>query len=196
MTAVILAGGKSRRLGQDKAWLKIGGQAIIRRTLACLSPLFEEVIIVGPAYAGEFQELGVKIIPDELPETGPLGGLYSGLKASSCEWVFCCACDMPFLNSKLIAALKSQANHYNAIICKWAGKTHPLHSFYTKSCLPVIQNNLENNQLKMMDILPLLTVKYVDEKFIAQYDADGSSLFNLNTPKNLKQVIGKLNGPQ
>lgn len=186
MTAIILAGGKSSRMGQDKAWLKIGEKAIIEQLLDKLTPIFKEVIISG-SRTPDFNKLGVRIIPDELPETGPLGGIYSGLKAIDTDWAFCCACDMPFINPDLINALTCEIDA-DALICQWEGKIHPLHGFYNKTCLPVIWQALEAEQYRMLDLLPRLRVKYLDETFIAQYDPYGYSFFNLNTPEDLKRA--------
>ncbi len=187
VSAIILAGGRSRRLGRDKAWLEIGGQTIIERVLARLRPLFEEVMIVAPS-SPPFQSLGVRVVPDELPGKGPLGGLYSGLRASTKQWVFCCACDMPFLNKNLIAALTAQANQADAVICRWEGRLQPLHGLYARTCLPTIRKNLENEQKRMIDILPALKVKYPGGDFIAGYDPKGYSFFNLNTPQALNRA--------
>ena len=187
VSAIILAGGQSRRMGRDKAWLEIGGQAIIERVLARLRPLFEEVIVVGPP-SPHLQGLGVRVVPDELPGKGPLGGLYSGLRAGGSQWAFCCACDMPFLNKNLIAALSGQANQADAVICRWGNKLQPLHGLYAQTCLPVIQKNLENEQKRMLGILPSLQVKYLEENFIRGYDPKGYSFFNLNTPQALSRA--------
>lgn len=187
MSAIILAGGQSRRLGQDKAWVKVDGQVIIQRILARIKPLFKEIIVVG-SESGKFQELGVRTVSDELPDKGPLGGLYSGLRASSSKWIFCCACDMPFLNQNLIVALANQVDQTNTVLCKWEGKIQPLHGFYNKNCLPVITDKLQKGQNRVCDIFPLLKVKYLGKEFIVDYDPNGYSFFNLNTPEALKQA--------
>ncbi|MBI5789132.1 MAG: molybdenum cofactor guanylyltransferase [Candidatus Schekmanbacteria bacterium] len=188
MTALILAGGQSRRLKQDKAWLELGGKPLIRRVADCLAPLFDEILLVGAASI-RYKELGLTIIPDEQPGEGPLGGLYTGLQVAQTPWVFCCACDMPFLNPTLITALLDQIEpEYTAVVCRWEQHLHPLHAFYSQSSLPQIKQTLDVDKRRLHDLLANLRVKYIDEGFIKLYDPQGLSFFNLNTPDALQKA--------
>lgn len=187
MTAVILAGGQSRRMEQNKAWLEIGGRPVIQRVLSQVAPLFEEIIIAGDS-SPDLQNLGVKIVSDKFKGKGPLAGLYTGLITSRSEWIFCCACDMPFLNKKLLLALKGQASRVDTVICQWEGRLQPLHGFYRQTCLPVIEKHLREDSLKLVDIFPSLEVKYLKDTFVKRFDQKGHSFFNLNTPDAISRA--------
>ena len=97
VTGVLLAGGKSRRMGQDKRFLSVGPGTLYGRSLAVLRAVFEQVVVVV-AQDSPSIEAEVPVLRDLIPDCGSLGGLYTGLKQAGTEWVFAVACDMPFLD--------------------------------------------------------------------------------------------------
>src|SRR3989338_6690686 len=140
MAGIILAGGKATRMGPscDKAFLKIAGEPIIKRQLKVLKKIFKEVIIVTNSKDRYKGLKGVKMIPDILPERGPLGGIYSGLLASRDRYNFFVSCDMPFINEALIKHMIDTKDNYDIIIVKKDKKFHPLFGIYSKNCIPII----------------------------------------------------------
>ena len=112
---MILAGGKSVRMGQDKAFLEVNGVPIILRVFAVLDRLFRETIIVANVKE-PYAELHIPVYTDLLPDQGALGGLYTGLVYSAFKYSFCVACDMPFLNRAVIEYLLCKAELYDAVV--------------------------------------------------------------------------------
>src|SRR6267143_373552 len=107
VTGVLLAGGKSRRMGEDKRYLVVGEQTLLERGLGVLRSIFQEVLVV---IAQDNPPLGVdaRVVRDLVPDCGSLGGLYTGLTQATAPCIFVVACDMPFLNQAVIAQFTSQ----------------------------------------------------------------------------------------
>ncbi|MBU0629464.1 MAG: molybdenum cofactor guanylyltransferase [Candidatus Margulisbacteria bacterium] len=188
MSAVILAGGQNSRMGgADKAFLKVGGERIIDRTVALLRELFDELIIVSNSperYFKKFPE--IKIVSDAIKEVGPIGGLQAGLSASSNEAVFVCACDMPALSAEAITQqrAKFEEKQPDCLIARYENRLEPLHSIYRRSLLPVIGQLIEAGQFSIRDLAGRCRKKsYFDLK-----REEKISLLNLNTPEDLKLI--------
>ena len=146
MTAVILAGGRSRRIGESKLFLEWGQQTLIAHAVALLSPLFEDLLIV--ASRENFEALTKlfpsypRIVLDVVEDKGPLGGIHAGLISARSFAAFVVGCDMPLLNPRLISFLKSLTAGYDAVVPRAPKGLEPLHSIYTRNCLPVIEGQL------------------------------------------------------
>ncbi|MFQ5794255.1 MAG: molybdenum cofactor guanylyltransferase [Candidatus Bipolaricaulia bacterium] len=204
LSAVILAGGQSRRIGQgDKAFLKLAGQRLIDRVIRAVEPLCTEVIIVTNTPA-QYQGLGTRLVEDILPGKGALGGMYSGLQAAHRPLSLIVACDMPFLNQPLIrymARLASDSDH-DAVIPR-VGKDeesgsgsatarerhlHPLYAIYRKTCLPAMEAAIEQNDLLTIAFLPAIRARFVEVEEIARFDPRRLSFFNINTPQDWERA--------
>ncbi len=190
MTAAIIAGGRSRRMKREKAFLKLGGKALIERVLEVLCPLFPHVLINSNT-PQRFQCWGVPVIPDIVPDRGPLGGIYTALVHAGTEYVFCVACDLPFLNPDLITVLQAEARNCDILVPRTSdGRHHPLHAVYSKNCLTTIKQRLQHNQLKISELFffSQLTIHYLDQKQILPFDPDSKAFMNLNTPDDFRQA--------
>jgi molybdopterin-guanine dinucleotide biosynthesis protein A len=186
-TAIILAGGKSSRLGQNKVFADIANKTIFEREFDVLQKLFSEIIII----AGNpvlFRPSGLKIYKDIIPDKGPLGGILTGLSVSATKNNFVVSCDLPFLNENVISYLCSQFISCNLLIPCWQGQLMPLHGFYSKNCLPVIENQISANNLKVLDITSHLKTKYIQEHELKKFDPEGKSFFNVNTLEDLEKA--------
>src|SRR5438094_1801899 len=150
MTGLIIAGGKSRRLGIDKRFLEIGGRPCIQRVIDAYQGLFKEVLIVADA-PEPFMSLGVKVVVDLIPGRATLGGLYTGLHFAAHDRVFAAASDMPWLSPAAIRVVLDQALSGDIVIPKLAGSLQPMHAVYAKTCLPVLSSLLEPARLKVRD---------------------------------------------
>jgi molybdopterin-guanine dinucleotide biosynthesis protein A len=183
MTGIILAGGKNSRISMTKALIKIGQQTIIENTVFLFKHLFEEVIIVTNQLKN-YQDFGVILTKDLIPNKGPLGGLYTGLKLSSNLYNFVVACDMPFVNPLIIEYLQNYTTdkNYDVIIPQFKGYVEPLFAFYTKKCLGAFRSNLKQNQLKIKDCFSQLKVKEVPCNKFASVE---KFFFNINTKEDL-----------
>ncbi len=186
-TAILLAGGESSRLGQNKAFADIANRTIFERELDVLQKLFSEIIIIA-SNPVLFRPSGLKIYKDIIPGKGPLGGILTGLSVSATKNNFIVSCDLPFLNDKIIVFLYSQFTSCNLLIPCWQGQLMPLHSFYSKNCLPVIENQISSNKLRVLGITSHLKTKYVQEFELKKYDREGKSFFNVNTLEDLENA--------
>jgi molybdenum cofactor guanylyltransferase len=187
VTGVLLAGGKSRRMGEDKRFLVVGEETLIERGLSVLRSIFQELMVV---IAQDSPPLGVdaKVVRDLVPECGSLGGLYTGLMQAATPWIFVAACDMPFLDQAVIAQFTSRRATADIVMAKLAARLHPMHALYGKQCLPVLEQMIQARQLKIQELVSYasLRVQYVTEVDLLTMDPSGRSFQNVNTPKDLE----------
>jgi molybdopterin-guanine dinucleotide biosynthesis protein A len=185
MTGAVLAGGRSTRMGTNKALLEFGGVRIIERLLETLRPLFAEVAIVAND-PGVYGYLGVPIWPDRVPGAGALGGLYTAVRNSSHSQTFCIACDMPCPSSRLIAYLQRLAPGHDAVVPRTADGYQPLHAVYGKSCVPAMESLLAARRLKIDQLFPLVRVRIVEEPELRPIDPLLHAFLNVNTREELE----------
>ena len=188
----MLAGGLSRRLGRDKALEPFGGEPLISRVIGRLATLANETVVVvnSEARAAELPlPTGAKTAVDIYPDSGSLGGIFTGLTAASNEWGFVVACDMPFLNAALIEHILSLRQGHDAVVPMLDGYPEPTHSAYSKECLPHIQRRLESGQLRIARFFDDVRVRYVQDDEVDALDADRLSFFNVNTPDDLARAL-------
>jgi molybdenum cofactor guanylyltransferase len=184
MTGIILAGGRSARMGENKAFIEIEGVPIITRVHRILSRLFQEVIIV----ANEeelFRHFDATVYRDLVPERGALGGLYTGLFYSSFPYSFCVGCDMPFLKESVITHLMKHALYEDAIVPRTKDGLQPLHAIYSKNCLEPIRRTMEQGKYKITDFFPRVKVRIIEEDEFSPLDPSQDSFININTPEEL-----------
>jgi molybdopterin-guanine dinucleotide biosynthesis protein A len=188
MTGIILAGGENRRMGTDKALLDINGRPLIERILSVFAGLFEHTIIVTNT-PDRYRSYGVEMTGDVLDIRGPLTGIYSGLLRSGDEYNFVAACDMPFLNPRLIAYMGQQAAGQDAVVPMFDGYLEPLHAVYRRSILPTIETQIRRQDRRIRGIFDHIQVRYVTDDEIVRFDPLKRSFKNLNTPKEYKEAV-------
>lgn len=170
--------------GQNKAFIKIAGEPIIRRIHSLFQKLFKEIIIVTNQKE-LFSDLNAKVYEDLIPNRGALIGLYTGLFFSSYPYSFCVACDMPFLSEKVIRYLISHIGDEDVILPKTSDGFQPLHAIYSKNCQGAINKILEEGKNKILDFYPLVKVKIIEEYQFKNLDPELKSFININTPEEL-----------
>ena len=189
VTGVLLAGGKSRRMGEDKRHLVVGEQTLLERGLAVLRSIFQDVLVV---IAQDSPSLGVdaRVVRDQVPDCGSLGGLYTGLIQATTPWVFAVACDMPFLSHAVIAQFTNRRGAVDIVMAKLAGQLHPMHALYGKRCLPVVEQMIQVRQLKIQGMVSQssLRVQYVTEEDLFTLDPSYRSFYNVNTVAELEEA--------
>ena len=187
VTGILLAGGKSRRMGEDKRHLVVGEQTLLERGLAVLRSTFQHVLVV---IAQDSPPLGVdaRVVRDLVPDCGSLGGLYSGLMQATTPWVFVVACDMPFLNQAAIAQFTSRRTTADIVMAKLDARLQPMHAIYSKQCLPVFEQMIRARQLKIQEMVSQssLRIRYVTEADLFTIDPSGRSFYNVNTLADLE----------
>jgi len=185
-SAAILVGGKSRRMGYNKAFLKIGRHTLVEKVAARLKAVFPELFLVGSNPAPYFF-LGLPFVKDIYPGCGPLVGIHAALTAATNHFVFVTACDLPFLDLGLVATIVAAAPGYDVVVPRIGEYLEPLCAVYGKGCLPVIETSFRSGQYKIAAIFPEVRVRYLEEGELRGFNL-AKAFFNLNTPKDLQRV--------
>lgn len=156
----ILAGGKSNRMGTDKALLEVHSEPLLGRMKKLIYPFCNQVFISGsnPKYSG----FDAPLIPDVFSECGPISGLYSCLKFSSSGWNLIVSVDSPFVNEELFSFLISNATDCDCVIPQHESGVEPLIGIYHKKSIPVIEEMIHAGEFKLMNLLTKLNTKYLD----------------------------------
>ena len=194
LSAVMLAGGLSRRLGRDKAVEPFGGEAMIRRVAGRLRRVAGRVVAVvndearAEALAAHLPD-DVVFAADEYPDKGSLGGLFTGLNAAGTEWAVFCACDMPFVNPDVFRLLLSKREGADAVVPVVDGRPEPVHAAYSRRCLEPMRDKILANRLKISGFFEDVRVRYVEESEIRERDPDLLSFFNINTESDLRTAL-------
>jgi molybdopterin-guanine dinucleotide biosynthesis protein A len=190
LSLALLSGGRSSRMGHDKALLPFLGRPLIQRILERLATVGEQVILSTNRPA-EYAFLNLPTYPDLLPDLGSLGGLYTALSVAGHSIVAAVACDMPFANPALFKyerLLLSQTGA-DVVIPSTPEGLEPLHAVYRRdTCLPIVQSALEAGKLKMVDWLSEVSVRIVLPEEVAHFDPLGLAFWNLNTPEEFRQA--------
>ena len=201
ITSIVLAGGRSLRLGRDKATETINGQSLVKRVVTSLSSLTNNIIIVSgndKAYLGLDGYPGLRVVADVYPGKGPLVGIYSGLTASAAEYNLVVACDMPFLNRELIAYLFKERAGYDVVLPRLDDMVESLHAVYSRACLPIIEEMFRQGKYGVHQLFELVKVRYVEADEIDRFDPRHMSFFNINTEANLaaaREMAGGIDEP-
>ncbi len=187
ITCVILAGGQSTRMGQEKAFLDILGRPMIEWTLDALAGLGDETLIITNTPA-RFAYLGHRAVADLYPGQGALGGLYTGLTAMQGDYAIVTACDMPFLNRDLLGYQVSLATQWDVVAPRIGDYFEPLHAVYGRRCAQAITATLAAGRQRFFDVFARLQVRYVEQEEIERFDPQHCSFMNVNTPADLANV--------
>lgn len=187
MTGVILAGGRSTRMGRDKAFLKAGSERLIDRQVRLFSALFREVIIVTNRPL-DCLDQPAAIATDILPGRGALGGIYTGLFHATAEQAFFAACDMPFLNRDFMAYMIEQATGRDIVVPAPPDGLQPLHAIYSRRCLPAIRGLLERDRLKVTGFYGGFKSLSIPPETLRAFDPEGRMFQNINTPGDLAHL--------
>jgi len=188
VSGVILAGGRSRRMGgSPKALLPFGGRPLIEHIAETLQSVLPDCLVVTntPELYGS---LGLPMVGDVFPEGGSLGGIYSGLRAASGDAALCVACDMPFLSAPLVAYLAGRAAEADVVIPDAGGELQTLHAVYGKSCLPAMERRLLAGQLRIVGFFDDVRVVRVPAEAVARFIDPDVAFMNLNTPEDLARA--------
>jgi molybdopterin-guanine dinucleotide biosynthesis protein A len=186
-TGIILSGGKSVRMGENKAFIEIEGVPIIHRINNLFKELFQETIIVTNQ-KDLFSNFESKIYNDLLPNKGALGGLYTGIFFSNFHYSFCVACDMPFIKKSLVQYLLNLIKEDDVIVPKTSDGLQPLHAIYSKNCLTPIKKVIDQGKYSIIDFYDLVKVKVVQENEFIAFDPLRESFINVNTPLELRSI--------
>jgi molybdopterin-guanine dinucleotide biosynthesis protein A len=181
VTAVILAGGRSSRMGSNKALLPYRGGLFIESIHRRLAALFPEVLLVTNT-PEQYDFLPCRKAGDIYPDMGALAGLHSGLHHSATPHIFAVACDMPYLDDRLIRYLVSQRHKGDLVIPEGEGGLEPLHAVYARRCLPHMEASLLASRRRIVSFFDRVDIVSVPGSVTAAFDPDLRSFSNINTP--------------
>lgn len=197
LDSFILIGGKSSRMGSNKALLKLGDKTFVEIIADELRTSgFENICLIGETESLDLTDIasksGLKLLPDintdfQNETRASILGLYSALRYSESEWAFVIACDLPLINSKFIRGLRSEITGNADVIIPVHpdGRFQPFCAFYKKeSVLEATEDVLKSSNWKMTNLLNKLSAKYIEFS-----DENAAPLFNVNTPEDLEAAI-------
>ena len=192
--AIILVGGRSKRMGKNKALLPLPGDpslTFIGYLSSTLSSLCSEVLIVArdEADAVGYTALDARVITDKVPGHGPLMGLYSGLNAIYAQRALVVAVDMPFVQPALVSFLLSQAPSDSLLVPLVNNIPQVLLAVYPRTILPVIESCLQQGRHDLRSLLEVAPVQYIEEEQLRRIDPTLRSFVNVNTPEELGEIM-------
>jgi molybdenum cofactor guanylyltransferase len=170
---------------------RINNQSLIERTIECLSPPTQSVLVVtSEEQFGIIRaaRLKAKTIVDLYPGKGALGGIYTGLANAETFYCLVVGCDMPFLNRELLRYIIDHTSNFDAVVPKIHGMLEPLHAVYSKGCLEPIRGMMEQDRLEISRLFNLVKTRYIGEDEIAKFDSEYLSFFNINTLADLRKA--------
>jgi molybdopterin-guanine dinucleotide biosynthesis protein A len=184
VTGIVLAGGASRRMGRDKAFLELDGRSLIEVVIDRMASVCAEVLVAA-SDARLYVGLGVPAVEDHFHGVGALGGLHAGLEAATHELALVVGCDMPFLNPDLLRAFSGWAEGFDVTVLVHGDEQHiePLHGAYRRTCLPAIEEAVRAKRRRIVSFFPQVRVRYVTQQEVTPLDPDLRSFRNINTPQ-------------
>jgi molybdopterin-guanine dinucleotide biosynthesis protein A len=190
LTVAIIAGGKSSRMGTDKSFVEILGKPLIEHILERINDLGQQETILITNRPDDYSYLAVPMYNDILPEKGSLGGIYTAIHQSKNAGTLVVACDMPFINVDLFRYMIGlfEIEDTDIVVPRVEGYPQGLHAMYSKNCLAPIRERLDADRLKVIGFYDDVRVRYVDEPEYEQFDPQGWSFYNVNTPDELREA--------
>ncbi len=187
VSALILCGGKSQRMGRPKAFLPYGGTTMINHILGVVKDLFAETFLIANEPEA-FEDFEVDVVKDILPYRGPLGGILSGLLVAQYPHAFVIACDMPLVEPKLIRQLVGRRHDHDVVVASHEDGIEPLLGVYSKNCIKPLEESLFNGDLSLKDFLSGLNSATfeIDE---TKEESGLPAYFNVNTPQDYSRLV-------
>lgn len=180
ITGIILAGGKSSRMGTDKGVMLVAGRAMIERVIQTLSSFTNKIIII--ANNNNYNTYGYPVLQDLIKDCGPMGGIYTGLEYSTTPFSIVMSCDIPFVELDTLHQLAIAEDSFDVVVPKHNGKIEPLCARYSRRCSPRLETLLNKGEFKMKDALKGFNVLELE---ISNCPAQQFS--NINTREELNQ---------
>ena len=191
ITGIILAGGSSKRYGQDKAFLKIGNTRLIDSILQEMHTVFKRVILITNEKI-KYEYLEIPMFEDLVKGFGPLGGIYTGLMSIPDQAGFFVACDMPHINRQLVRYMVDIKGNHRAVVPAVADKIEPLHAIYFQSCLKPIKHLIDTKRYQVRLFFDSIPVRYVKEDEIRRFCCPSKAFLNINTPDEFSKIKSRI----
>ena len=189
ISSIILAGGKSLRLGYDKVLERVGKTSLLEQVISRIDSFSKDIIIVTAkerTFASLANHPKVKVVSDIFPGQGSLGGIYTGLKKSGSFYNLVVAADMPFLNEALLRYIIEVSDGYDFVLPKVDDLYEPLHAVYSRNCITPIETILQQGKKVIIELFNYVKVRYIGAEEIDRFDPQHLSYFNINTKEDLE----------
>jgi molybdopterin-guanine dinucleotide biosynthesis protein A len=184
MAGVVLCGGRSSRMGRDKATLPFGGHPLVVAVAEILRSVAEPVFL-APGTPGRLGHTGYREVADTVPDGGPLPGIVAALRASPHPLLAVVAVDMPFASPAVFRLLASSRRHEDALVPVTADGPQPLHAVYARGALPRLERALAEGDLSVQRAIRSLTTSLIGPDRWGPADPSGRFAVNLNRPEDL-----------
>lgn len=182
ITGIILAGGKSSRMGADKGFLMLNNKPFVQYSIDALKPLVSEIIIVSDD--PDYDIFGLKRITDDIKDAGPVSGIYSGLEASKTELSLVLSCDIPLITSEVLQKLINAIDDESEIIqVESNGKSMPLIALYKRCVKDRFKSFLKQDERRLR-----IAIKACNYKNVVLDESFQNATLNVNTKEELKQI--------
>ncbi len=193
VTGVILAGGQSRRMGQNKALMRLGDEPLIAHVIRQMKSVTDELLLITNE-RDLYTALKLPMYADIVPDMGALGGLHTGLTCAANSTVICVGCDMPLLQPNLLSHLVTLLGNHDAVVpCvqatdRFTPVFQTLSAVYSERCLPVIDEMLSVGELRVHALYDRIDARIVEPHEWRAFDPRGLSFFNINTPEDFEKA--------
>jgi len=193
ISVAIQAGGRSSRMGRDKALVPLGGKPLIAHVAEIVAELGDDLFVTtnNPEV---FSFLDCRMVPDPVPGLGALAGLRTALSAAQRDRILVVACDMPFLQPALLNDLITRSERSQVVVPCWQGAFQPLVAVYQRSCLEAVRHALSMGEMSVVSFFDDVQIDRLEQEEISIFDPDGRSFININTPDDLAQAERLLAG--
>ncbi len=189
ISVALMAGGKSSRMGMDKAFVELNGKPMIEHLLARVADLGQVETFIISNKPDDYRHISLPIYTDVLPDQGSLGGIYTAVHYSRSHYTLVVACDMPFVSPELLRYMIGLADGTLDVIVPRVEKfPQGLFAIYSKNCLEPIRRKIDAGRLKVIRFYSDVQVRYLDEPEYEPYDPTRLSFFNVNTPEDLRHA--------
>ncbi len=191
ISCIVLAGGRGLRLGRNKVTVTVGSKSLLERVVSRLSFLNTDIIVVTAKKEPLPQSIDyprLRTVNDIYPGCGSLGGIYTGLVASDSFYNLVVACDMPFLNRRLLSYMVQLADGFDLVIPRFNDMVEPLHAVYSRDCIGPAELLLKQGELQIRQFFPSVRVRYVGAEEVDRFDPGHLSLFNINNEAALRKA--------
>lgn len=195
VTGVVLAGGRSRRYGRNKALVSFDGVPLIERVVSILDQVFHQVILSAND-PDAYRYLGLTMVSDVYSGVGPLAGVHASLSAMTDPAGFFVACDMPFLNPMLIRHMARLSPEAEAVVPRVGSNVEPLHAVYRQGCIHAVEQAIQRGERGIVSFYSDIRIRYVEESEIRVFEPNLDAFVNVNRPDELRLFVEHLHEKQ
>ncbi len=188
MTGIVLAGGRSSRMGRDKSVLPWHNSDLVQTVIRKVGQVCEDIVLVSNQPRNV--PPGVRVVGDIIPDMGPLGGIHAGLTHAKSPFAFVTACDMPYIVPEAISFLLQQAGEeWDVVIPSNGDQFEPMFAVYRQTCIPAIETLLKENRRQIIGFFPLIRLKKIDVSRLRQFDKELTMFTNINTAEEYARAL-------